>query len=324
MRLSGARSCVAAVAAAAGLAAGCGGSGPPHPSAAAGTATQPPAPPLSARTPVSGLVPAATPAQFRRPIAVYRRHVRRELATMLTEVAGLRRAIDAADLTGARRAWLAADAHYETIGAAYGAFGDLDAAINGRPAGLPGGERSDHFTGLHRIELALWRHGSTREAAPYAARLVADVRRLRVAVGDALEIDPLEYSLRAHEVLEDTLHLQLAGQASSGSADALVALRSNVAGTRVVLASLHALIVDRNPAVAHESAVALDTVDAAVRGLRRPGGALPRWDALTQRQRERIAGLTAAAAEQLAYVPELVDPRPPRAPVASSSGGTTP
>jgi iron uptake system EfeUOB component EfeO/EfeM len=315
----------AAVAATAGLASGCGGSGSAdRPSAGtAATATQPPAPPLSARTPVSGLVPTVTPAQFRRPIAVYRGHVRRELAAMLTEVGALRRAIDARDLPAARRAWLAADARYETIGAAYGAFGDLDAAINGRPAGLPGGERSADFSGLHRIELALWRHGSTREAAPYAARLVADVRRLRAAVGGTLEIDPLEYSLRAHEVLEDTLHLQLSGQASSGSADALVALAANVAGTRVVLASLRPLIVDRNPAVAHESAVALDAVDAAVQGLRRPGGGLPRWDALSQRQRERIAGLTAAAAEQLAYVPELVDPRPPRAPVASSSGGTT-
>ena len=34
-------------------------------------------------------------------------------------------------------AWLAADARYESIGAAYGAFGDLDAAINGEPAGCP-------------------------------------------------------------------------------------------------------------------------------------------------------------------------------------------
>jgi iron uptake system EfeUOB component EfeO/EfeM len=317
------RAAVAAVvaAAAAAGAVGCGGGTAHHASSAAAAGSA--APPLSARNPVSGIVPAATPAQFRRPIAVYRRHVRRELAAMLVEVADLRRAIASGDQRAARRAWLAADARYETIGAAYGAFGDLDAAIDGRPAGLPGGERSRAFTGLHRIELALWRHRSTREAAPYATRLVADVRRLRAAVGGPLEIDPLEYSLRAHEVLEDTLHLQLSGAASSGSSDALVALRGNVAGTRVVLASLHGLIAARNPAVEHESTIALDALDAAVRGLRRRDGALPRWDALPQRERERIAGLTAAAAEQLAYIPELVDPRPPRPPVASSSGGTT-
>ena len=33
---------------------------------------------------------------------------------------------------------------------------------------------------------------------------------------------------------------------------------------------------------------------------------------LGQRDRELVDGLTAGAAEQLAYVPELIDPRPPR------------
>jgi iron uptake system component EfeO/high-affinity iron transporter len=33
---------------------------------------------------------------------------------------------------------------------------------------------------------------------------------------------------------------------------------------------------------------------------------------VSQRGRERLAGLTAAAAERLAYVPDIVDPRPAR------------
>jgi iron uptake system EfeUOB component EfeO/EfeM len=308
---------IAAVLAAA-LAAGCGGGDPDSVPAA-----QQVAPPLSARTAVSGKVPHATPEDLARPIAVYRRHVRAQLGAMLGEVDALRGAAAAGDLAAAKQAWLRADARYETIGAAYGAFGDLDAAINGRPAGLADGVRSPDFTGLHRIELALWGRRSTADAAPFAAGLSHDVRKLRRAVGRKLEIDPLEYSLRAHEVLEDTLHLQLSGQASPWAGGAVLALRSNVAGTRVVLASLRGLITRHNPAVVAEAERSLDTLDDAVRSVAAPDGALPRWDALDQRQRERIAGLTAAAAEKLAYVPELVDPRPPRAPVASSSGGTT-
>ena len=102
--------------------------------AAAAAASGPP--PTRPRGPV-GAAPAAgawraDARRLRRPIATYRRHVRRELGAMLGEVAPLRAAIARHDRAGARAAWLAADARYESIGAAYGAFGDLDAAIDGR------------------------------------------------------------------------------------------------------------------------------------------------------------------------------------------------
>ncbi len=273
------------------LVAGCGGSS--H------HAASPPATPVSAQNPISGTIPAARPADFAPAIAVYRRHVRRELGAMLSDVAALR---SARDLAAARRAWLRADAHYEAIGAAYGAFGTLDARINGSPDGLPRGVRDRDFTGLHRIELALWSRRSTRDAAAPAARLATEVERLREKVG-RLKIDPFEYSLRSHEVLEDSLHLELSGRASPWAGAALVALRANVRGTEVVLASLKPLIARRNPARARAAETALKRLRRAI-----PDG---RWDALPRRERERIAGLTAAAAERLAYVPEIIDPRPP-------------
>jgi iron uptake system EfeUOB component EfeO/EfeM len=226
---------------------------------------------------------------------------------MLAEVRRMRAAIARGDLAAAKAAWLNADARYESIGAAYGAFGDLDAAINGRPSGLQGGVRSRDFTGLHRVELALWERRSTRDAAPAAARLTDDVATLRRQVA-RMRIDPIEYSLRAHEVLEDALHLELSGVASPWSGSALTALRANVRGTRVVLASLAPLIARRDPARLKHARTALARVAATVSARE-----LPRWDEVPQRDRERIAGLTAAAAERLAYVPELIDPRPPRA-----------
>jgi iron uptake system EfeUOB component EfeO/EfeM len=287
---------------ASGLLAGCGGS--EH-------AANPPAPQLAQRIPGAGNVPTARPADFRAPIARYRRHVRSELGAMLGDLRRLRTALAAGDLGAARTAWLAADARYETIGAAYGAFGDLDAAINGRADGLPGGIRSRAFTGLHRIELALWRRRSTRDAAAPAARLARDVARLRARV-NRIEIDPFEYALRSHEVLEDTLHLQLSGQASPWSGAALTALDGNLRGTRVVLASVRGMVRRRDPAVLQRAERSLHTLTSAVDAVRRRDGRLPRWDTLAQPDRIRIAGLTAAATEQLAYVPELIDPRPPR------------
>jgi iron uptake system EfeUOB component EfeO/EfeM len=276
-------------------------------------AANPPAQPFSARSTTPSLVARVTPEDYRRPIAVYRRHVQRELGRMLADVERLRRATSAGDLAGARAAWLRASARYDRIGAAYGAFGDLDAAINGRPGGLEGGVRSPDFTGLHRIELALWGRRSTRDATPYTSRLARDVARLRRQVAGKLEIDPLDYSLRVHEILEDSLHLVLAQRAAPWSGSALVALRSEVAGTRAVLETLRPMLARRDPSGAvRESDHALDRLDRALARLRGPGGSLPRWDTLSQREREEISGLTAGAAEQLAYLPELIDPRPAR------------
>jgi iron uptake system EfeUOB component EfeO/EfeM len=297
---------VAAVAAlaAAGLA-GCGGGSKPQ-------ATNPPAQPYSKRSTVPDNVARVMPKDYAQPIATYKRYVRRELHTMLGEAGGLRAAIARHDLAGARAAWLRADARYESSGAAYGAFGDLDAAVNGGPDGLTGGIRNPDFTGLHRIELALWQRHSTHAAAAPAAQLVRDVQRLRAAVAK-MEIDPLEYSLRAHEILEDGIHLQLSGRASPWSGSALVALRAEVRGTKVVLATLAPMIARRDSGGALPQArKALTRLSTALSGLERPDGTLPRWDGLGQRDRELVDGLAAGAAEQLAYVPELIDPRPAR------------
>jgi iron uptake system component EfeO len=285
--------------------AGCGGGQDSH-------ASNPPAQPYSKRSTAPGSVARVTPADYRRPIATYKRYVGRQLGMLLGEVAALRAAIARHDLAGARAAWLKADARYESIGAAYGAFGDLDAAVNGRPAGLPGGIRSPEFAGLHRIELALWQHRSTRDAAAPARHLALAVARLRAKVG-AMAIDPLEYSLRAHEILEDGIHLQLSGQASPWSGSALVALRAQVKGTEVVLGTLRPLILRRDVGGALPQAHrALSRLRAALARMERADGSLPRWDRLAQRDRELVDGLAAGAAEQLAYVPELIDPRPPR------------
>jgi iron uptake system EfeUOB component EfeO/EfeM len=285
--------------------AGCGGAGKPH-------ASNPPAQPYSKRSTAAGAVARVTPADYRRPIATYKRYVRRQLRTLLGEVAGLRAAIARRDLAGARAAWLKADARYESIGAAYGAFGDLDAAVNGRPDGLPGGIRSPDFTGLHRVELALWQRRSTPAAAPAAAQLARDVARLRAGIAK-LEIDPFEYSLRAHEIIEDGIHLQLSGQASPWSGSALVALRSEARGTGVVLDTLEPMIARRdNGGALPQARRALRRLATTLARLERPDGSLPRWDRLPQRQRELVDGVTTSAAEQLAYVPELIDPRPPR------------
>jgi len=300
-----------ALASAAIAVAGCAGSGESPATKAA---------PLSAIDPRTNRAATITPATLAKPIAHYKRHVRRELGRMLGDVRRMRRALAADDLAGARAAWLAAFSRYESIGAAYGAFDDLDAAINGLPGGLPGGIASGRFTGLHRIELALWEHDSTREARSFARRLARDVATLRRRVGE-LDIDSLDFGLRAHEILEDTLHLALAGVLSPWAGATLTALDANVRGVRAVMAGLGPIAARTSRMTVTLSLRRLDELDRAVERLRRHDGRLPRWESLSLRERERVDGLTAAAAEQLAYIPPLVStlaPRPALRPIEVS------
>ena len=286
--------------------AGCGGGG----GAGSSTTAAAPASKLADRVLVSGANPAVKPADLARPIARYKRHVAAALGTMEGDVRRLQGAVDAGDLAAARQAWLDADASYESIGAAYGAFGALDARINGETAGLPGGAGSPDFTGLHRIELALFGRGSVADAGPYVPRLAADVRALRRKI-PSLRIEPLEYVLRGHEVFEGALDLQLSGRASPWSSDALVALDANLRGTRVVIGTLRPLIDPREPLLIGRIDRSLDMLARTLRGLAGPGGMMPRWDRLPAAEKTLVSGQTAAAAEELAYVPEVVDPRPP-------------
>ncbi len=287
------------------LAGGCGGDGAPAPRPPGGVA-----PPLSAQAPDQGLTARVTAAALRRPVARYRAYVRRRLGAMQGDLATLAAAVARGDLAAARTAWLRSDARYESIGAAYRAFGNLDRAINGGPGGLPGGVRSPHFTGLHRVELALWGRCSTRDAGRPVRVLRSDVARLRAGLVRA-RIDPLGYTLRVHEILEDALHLQLSGRASPWSGAALGALRADVRATRVVLGTLRPVVARRAPIVLAQSERALDRVERAL-GRAERRGELPRWDALGPRAREEVAGVVTAAAERLATVPELIDPRTPR------------
>jgi high-affinity iron transporter len=278
--------------------AGCGGG---QRSTASSSAAQP----LSARAPDERPVRAS---ELVGPIAQYRHWVAARLALTASAADALSARIAAGDLGGARTAWARTSRAYASIGAAYGAFGALDAAINGSPDGLPDGVRDRHFTGLHRIELALWRRSSLRDASDPAARLRTDIARLRSRL-PRLQIDPAEYLLRAHEVLEGALHQDVTGHAAPYSGRGIDAIAGEVAGTRVVLRTLRPLLLTRAPGTEQIASGGLRRLERTVAGLRRPGGGFPELGALSRREHERLAGVLGGAAEQLAEVPETLDMR---------------
>lgn len=253
--------------------------------------------------------PAAAPVtehDLIPPALDYQKWVAGGLDDLVGRTGTLRAALARGDLAAARDAWLPAHLAYERLGAAYGAFGDADQQINGTTAGLPGGEHDPDFTGFHRIEYGLWHGQSAGSLRAPAAALDDAVRKLRDDWAQT-RMEPADLGLRAHEILENTLHSELTGRTDYGSGSTLVTARAHLDGTRAVLTRLRPLLVTRYPGLPQVES-GLSRTQRLLDGFRKDG----RWPALSdldRNRRERIDAVFGDLVERLASVATLCDAR---------------
>jgi len=236
----------------------------------------------------------------------YGAYVRKQIPVLARRTATLRSAVRAGDIPAAKRAWLPAHLAYEHLGAAYGAFGDLDGRINGLPDGLPRGVADPSWTGFHRLEYDLW-HGAPRRSTTSAADALARAVDALAATFVHAQIEPLELSIRAHEITENALQFELTGRTDFGSGSALATVRANLDGTATVLAIVMPLLRGRDTGLGRLSSEltrAIRDVDAFDHA--------GRWsppDGLDTRSRERIDADISELTELLAPVASILEPR---------------
>ncbi|MBW8090577.1 EfeM/EfeO family lipoprotein [Streptomyces hygroscopicus subsp. hygroscopicus] len=266
-------------------------------------------PTVTVSGPARGGGPAALPVSQQDlipPTLAYQKWVAGRMDELVRRTDALRSAVHCGDLTAARAAWLPAHLVYERMGAAYGAFGDADGAINGTTAGLPGGVHDPDFTGFHRLEYGLWHGESAHDLLPVADRLVKDVRGLRDDWAQA-RMDPADLGLRAHEIMENTVQFELTGRTDYGSGTNLATARANLDGTRAVLRRLEPLLKPRAPWLPELKS----GLDRTQRTLERSHHG-DRWtplDRLSRADRARLNADTGALVERLARVAALMDVR---------------
>jgi iron uptake system component EfeO len=266
----------------------------------------------------TGLTPAVMPVTNNDMIPVvkaYAAWVDSQLPTLLSDSQALNAAVAAGDLgsgpAGARTLWLTAHLDYATLGAAYGAFGDSDAAINGNANDLPGGVNDPDFTGFHRIEYLLWHGASAADIAPYTSQLVADVQTLQ-ATFTAADIDPLDIGLRAHEIVENAVEFELTARTDEGSGTSLATVDANLTGDRELIDLQRGVLSSR---------MSLDGVDewmsraqTAVETQHHPDGTWTPISQLTISAREQIDAAMTQLDEQLSTVAAVTDIRPASTP----------
>jgi len=237
---------------------------------------------------------------------------RASLVPVLTRLAvdtdALVAAVSRGDLAGARRLWLPAHLDYSELGAAYDTFGQFNDEINGRPLGLEGGTGSPDFHGFLRLEYGLWHGQSAAVLRPVAAALGTAVHGL-VERFPHLTIPTGDLSLRAHEILENTLQFELTGETDEGSNTNLATAWANVRGTELAVDALSPLLRQAHPALARDVRRKMTRLETMLAAYRRPAG----WvglDSLTTGERERLDGAMSGLLEQLALIPDVLQPAP--------------
>jgi iron uptake system component EfeO len=241
------------------------------------------------------------------PARIYHGWIATGLGTLARQSAALATDVRDGNLAKAKADWLTAHLSYETLGAAYDAFGDFDGEINGTTAGLDGGVNSPGWSGFYRLEYGLWHGQSARQLTGIASKLVTDVRGLQAA-WPAMEIDLLDMGLRTHEILENALEFQLTGHDDYGSGTTLATVGANIAGTRELLTVLHPLLAPRYAGLPAVSTW-LDRLQSRLDQAKRPNGGWTPVSALSPSLREQINAAASQSLEELSPIAAITEPR---------------
>jgi iron uptake system component EfeO len=258
------------------------------------------------RTPGVAIV---TNAELIEPSKQYHDWIDGRLPILASDVQALASAVAAGNVPAAKSAWLTAHLEYESLGAAYGAFGDSDGAINGAPASGTTALNDPELTGFHRIEAMLWSGLPPPQILPYANQLVHDVTTLRTAFITA-QIPTLDVGLRAHEILENAIQFELTASTDAGSGTNIATISANLVGTREALAPLLPLLKTRFPGLSSTEQW-LDRSTALVASYHHADGSWTPVQQLSTSERETLDATLDQTVELLASVATITDPRTP-------------
>jgi iron uptake system component EfeO len=239
------------------------------------------------------------------PDKAYQAYVEAGLKTLVGQTQTLNSDVQHGNLAAARRDWLPAHLQYETLGAAYDAFGNFDDEIDGRADAL--GVTNPQWTGFYRLEYGLWHGQPASELAPYASKLAADVQAL-LAAWPTMEIPLIDIGLRTHEIMENALEFQLTGHDDYGSGTTLATVLANIQGDRELLSLLHPLLVSRYPGLPAVYTW-LDRLQALIEAQHQPDGTWVPVSQLPQAASQAIDAACGQLVEELAPIASIAEPR---------------
>ena len=258
---------------------------------------------------------------FVGPVAAYKRYAEHWTTIAEREANSLREALARGDRVGARSAWQATWSSYLHLGAVYGLFEALNQEIDGMPNGLLAGAADPHFNGLHRLEMGLWSGVAPRSLLPAANALLRGLKSLRRAL-PSVQITPLEYATRAHEILEDAQRDLLSGTHVPWSGQGVLGTAAGLDATEEVFHTLQPLLSGRENTEA-EVRSELGLLSSAIAQIHHNHRGWPALTQLSMHEHELLNGTLAGALTALELLPgtlETKTPAPiPRLPTPSTA-----
>jgi high-affinity iron transporter len=249
------------------------------------------------------------PVQMQFAMSDYRASLLPVMKRLAADTDRLSAAVGAGELAAARRLWLPAHLDYAQLGVAYDTFGPFNDEINGRPLGLRDGVHDPRFKGFLRLEYGLWHGQSSATLAPVATALDTAVHELlrrfpKLAIPDG------DLSLRAHEILENTLQFELTGETDEGSNTNLATAWANVQGTGLAIHALRSVLARANPPLLANTTAELGRLGKMFASYKRSDGDWVALQSLTISQHEQLDGALSGLLEQLDLIPDELQPAP--------------
>jgi iron uptake system component EfeO len=235
----------------------------------------------------------------------YAQYTEAGLRVLAGETATLAADVRSGNLAKAKRDWLTAHLQYETLGAAYDAFGKYDDEIDGRADAV--GIGSPHWTGFYRLEYGLWHRQPRAALGTVADTLNTNVHQL-LAWWPGQEIPLVDIGLRTHEILENALEFQLTGHDDYGSGTTLATTLANIEGTRYLLSLLHPLLARRYPQLP-EVYTGLNLLQSLIEKEHRSDGWWVPVSALPAAARADIDAACGQVLQELAPIASIAEPR---------------
>jgi len=256
--------------------------------------------------PTGDLVPLP-PGTFARPEGHFRVYAERWAVRLGHDLPALRNALASGSRPAAKRAWGVAWSDYLRLGAVYGLLpGTIDARMDGMPETVT---RNAHFSGLHRIEMGLWTGAAPQSLVKWVVQLQRDDVTLRRVV-PKVEIDPLDYAARAHEILEDAQRDFLSGVDVPWSGAGVLGTAAGISATKELVSTLAPLLQGRDNTYVEVQNWLLQLQHLFDRVRSEHGGDWPTLTQLTPVQREQVNGTLAGALGALEDIPGTLETTP--------------
>ncbi|MFG3111990.1 iron uptake system protein EfeO [Streptomyces tendae] len=196
---------------------------------------------------------AARDPRLDRAVAAYRQYVQQQADETLPKAEAFAKAVKAADLAAAKKAYAPSRIGWERTEPVAESFGDIDPKVDVREDGLEDGQDpATDWTGWHRLEKALWQDGKIGDREKeLATTLVTDLKDWQNRVGKA-EITPTSMANGAKELLDEVATGKVTGEEERYSHTDLVDFKANVEGAQQSYALLKPVAKENDAALTTE------------------------------------------------------------------------